>query len=147
MPTCGWPPGDPAAPAACTSRAIETATGNGEPFPRATADLHVGLAELDRELDDLTSAETHLETARILAERGSITENRHRWPMAMAQVRAARGDHEAAAQLLEEAASLYRHGFYPDVRPIAAMKVRLEIAAGDLEGGGDLGSGARAGRR
>ncbi len=114
-------------------QALEAATGSGEPFPRATADLHVGLAELDRELDDLTSAETHLETARILAERGSITENRHRWPMAMAQVRAARGDQEAATQLLEEAASLYRQGFYPDVRPIAAMKVRLQIAAGDLE--------------
>ena len=108
-------------------------TGNGEPYPRATADLHVGLAELDRELDDLASAEAHLETARVLAERGSITENRHRWPMAMAQVRAARGDHEAATRLLEEAAALYRHGFYPDVRPIAAMRARVHISAGDLD--------------
>jgi LuxR family maltose regulon positive regulatory protein len=113
-------------------QALVTATGNGEPFPRATADLHVGLAELDRELDDLTGAETHLETARILAERGSITENRHRMPMAMAQVRAARGDAEGATRLMEQAASLYRHGFYPDVRPIAAMQARLQIAAGDL---------------
>ena len=65
-------------------QALATATGDGEPYPRATADLHVGLAELDRELDDLASAEAHLETARVLAERGSITENRHRWPVAMA---------------------------------------------------------------
>ena len=75
-------------------QALRTATGNGEPYPRATADLHVGLAELDRELDDLASAEAHLETARVLAERASITENRHRWPVVMAQVRAARGDHD-----------------------------------------------------
>ena len=34
-------------------QALQTATGGGEPYPRATADLHVGLAELDRELDDL----------------------------------------------------------------------------------------------
>lgn len=114
-------------------RALETATAGGEPLPRATADLHVGLAELDRELDDLTSAETHLETARVLAEAGSITENRHRWPMAMAQVRAARGATEEAARLLEQAASLYRHGFYPDLRPIAALRARLQIAAGDLD--------------
>ncbi len=87
-------------------QALRTATGNGEPYPRATADLHVGLAELDRELDDLAGAEAHLETARILAERGSITENRHRWSVAMAQVRAARGDHEAAMQLLDQAAAL-----------------------------------------
>ena len=114
-------------------RALETATGNGEPYPRATADLHVGVAELDRELDDLTNAETHLNMARLLAERGSISENRHRWPMAMAQVRAARGDHEAATRLLEDAASLHRRGFYPDVRPIAAIQARLQIATGDLE--------------
>ena len=128
-------------------QALATATGNGEPYPRATADLHVGLAELDRELDDLASAETHLETARVLAERASITENRHRWPMVMGQVRAARGDHDTAIRLLDEAAALYRHGFYPDVRPIEAMKARVQISAGDLDVGGDVGSGARAGRR
>jgi LuxR family maltose regulon positive regulatory protein len=114
-------------------QALQTATGNGEPYPRATADLHVGLAELDRELDDLAGAEAHLETARVLAERGSITENRHRWPAAMAQVCAARADTDAAMQLLEQAAALYRHGFYPDVRPIDAMRARLQIATGDLE--------------
>ena len=113
-------------------QALQTAIANGEPYPRATADLHVGLAELDRELDALSSAETHLETARVLGERASITENRHRWPVAMAQVRAARGDHEAATRLLDQAAALYRHGFYPDVRPIEAMKARLQISTGDL---------------
>ena len=50
----------------------------------------------------------------------------------MAQVRAARGDYDAAMRLLEQAAALYRHGFYPDVRPIAAMKARVQISAGDL---------------
>ena len=34
-------------------RGLQRATQDGEPYPRATADLHVGLAELDRELDDL----------------------------------------------------------------------------------------------
>ena len=82
-------------------QALQTAIGNGEPYPRATADLHVGLAELDRELDDLSSAEAHLETARVLAERASITENRHRRPVVMAQVYAARGDHEAAMGSLD----------------------------------------------
>jgi ATP/maltotriose-dependent transcriptional regulator MalT len=112
--------------------ALRSATGTGEPYPRATADLHVGLAELDRELDDLTGAEAHLESARVLGERGSITENRHRWSLATAQVHAARGDHDAALRLLDRAESLYRRGFYPDVRPIAAMKARVRIAAGDL---------------
>jgi LuxR family transcriptional regulator, maltose regulon positive regulatory protein len=113
-------------------RALATATGAGEPYPRATADLHVGLAELDRELDDLVSAEAHLETARVLGERGSITENRHRWYVAMAQVRAATGDHATARQLLDQAEALYRPGSYPDLRPLAAMRARVYIAEGDL---------------
>jgi LuxR family maltose regulon positive regulatory protein len=113
-------------------QALLSATGNGEPYPRATADLHVGLAELDRELDDLTSAEAHLETARVLGERGSITENRHRWSVAMAQVRAAGGDYDTARHLLDQAETMYRRGFYPDIRPIAAMKTRVQIAEGDL---------------
>ena len=45
-----------------------------------------------------TSAEAHLETARVLGERASITENRHRWFVAMAQVRAAAGDFGTAAR-------------------------------------------------
>jgi LuxR family maltose regulon positive regulatory protein len=113
-------------------QALLTATGDGEPYPRATADLHVGLAELDRELGDLPGAEAHLETARVLRERGSITENRHRWSVAMAQVCATRGDYDSARHLLDEAETMYRRGFYPDIRPIAAMKARVQIAEGDL---------------
>ena len=112
-------------------QALQTAAAGGAPY-RATADLHVGLAELDRELDDLPSAEAHLESARVLGERASITENRHRWYVVMAQVRSAGGDYDTAASLLDQAAALYRPGFYVDVRPIAALKARVQIAAGDL---------------
>ena len=98
-------PAEPRPPAA-TSRRCGRRPSDGEPYPRATADLHVGLAELDRELDDLAGAEAHLETARVLGERASITENRHRWFVAMAQVRAARGDLDAAMQLLDQAEAL-----------------------------------------
>lgn len=114
-------------------QALVAATGGGEPYPRATADLHVGLAELDRERGDLAAAESHLDTARVLAERSSIPENRHRWYVAMAQVRATAGDHDAAAGLLDQAQRLYRPGFYPDVRPLAAMRARLDLLRGDVD--------------
>ena len=113
-------------------RALQTATEGGHPYVRATADLHVALAELDLELDELTGAEAHLETARILAERTSISENRHRWFVAMSQVRVAGGNYGTSINLLDQAEALYRHGFYPDVRPIGAMRARVQIAAGDL---------------
>ncbi|RZT07798.1 LuxR family maltose regulon positive regulatory protein [Kribbella sp. VKM Ac-2569] len=122
-------------------QALAAATRNGEPYPRVTADLHVGLAELDRELDDLAGAEEHLETSRILAEHGSITENRHRWHVAMAQVQVARGDFAAAVRLLDEAEELYWRGSYPELRPIAAMRARVHLAAGDLVAAGAWASG------
>jgi LuxR family maltose regulon positive regulatory protein len=51
----------------------------------------------------------------------------------MAQVRVATGDHAGARRLLAQAESLYRPGSYPDLRPIAAMRARVDIAAGDLD--------------
>ena len=113
-------------------QALVTATRGGEPYPRATADLHVGLAELDRELNDLVSAAAHLETARVLREHSTITENQYRWFVAAAQVRAAGGDHTAAVKLLDQAHALYRPGFYPELRPIAAMRARVQISIGTL---------------
>lgn len=50
----------------------------------------------------------------------------------MALVRAAAGDYDTAAGLLDEAEVLYRRGFYPDIRPIHATRARFQIAAGDL---------------
>jgi LuxR family maltose regulon positive regulatory protein len=73
----------------------------------------------------------------VLRERASITENQHRWYVAMAQVRAAGGDYDTAIRLLDQAETMYRRGFYPDVRPIAALKARIQIAGGDLSSAGE----------
>lgn len=114
-------------------RALATATANGEPYPRATPDLHVGLAELDVERNDLDGAQEHLEIAKALAERACITENRYHWFVAAAQVNLARGNHRVAFDLLDEAEQLYRPGVYPNIRPIPAMRARAHIAANDLQ--------------
>lgn len=114
-------------------QALATATSQGEPYPRATPDLHVGLAELACQRNDLEAAQAHLETARVLGERGSITENRHRWYLATAQAHASAGEHGDVDQLLDRAESLYRPGSYPDVRPIRALRARLHVMAGDLQ--------------
>jgi LuxR family transcriptional regulator, maltose regulon positive regulatory protein len=114
-------------------QALVRATAQGEPYPRATPDLHVGLAELDREGNDLTGAQAHLDLAKVLGEQASITEKRHQWFVASAHLRTATGDHAAALELLDRAHALYRPGSYPDIRPIAAIQARVHIAAGDLD--------------
>ncbi|MFL6134711.1 MAG: LuxR C-terminal-related transcriptional regulator [Nocardioidaceae bacterium] len=118
---------------ALLEQALRTATAAGEPYPRATADLHTGLAELALERNDLAEADEELATAAALAERASITENRHRWPTVMAWLCAARGEYADALHQLDEAADRYRPGFYPDLRPIAAMRARVQLASGDLD--------------
>jgi LuxR family maltose regulon positive regulatory protein len=116
-------------------RALQLAEAQGE--PRATADLHVGLSEIDREVGDLGSARRHLETAAALDERASTTENRHRWFVAMGRLVDAEGDPESAIDLLDQAEQLYLRGFFPDVRPIPAIKARVRIAQGQLSEAAD----------
>ena len=125
--------GRPSQARALCEQALTIATANGEPYPRATADLHTWLADLALGRNDLAEAEDELATAAVLAERASITENQHHWPTVAAGVRAARGEYNQALQLLDEAARLYRPGFYPDLRPLAAVRARVHIAKGDLD--------------
>ncbi|WP_242511680.1 LuxR C-terminal-related transcriptional regulator [Pengzhenrongella frigida] len=112
--------------------ALQVAQARGEPILRATPDLHVGLSELDLEAGDLAGAGRHLETAAAFDQRASMTESRYRWFVAMGRVAAAEGDPERALALLDQAERLYLRGFFPDVRPIAAIKARVWIAQGEL---------------
>ena len=114
-------------------QALASATAKGEPYPRATPDLHVGLAELDLERNDLKSAQEHLETAQVLGKRTSITENRYRWFAVSAHLHLAHGNHSVAMNLLNEAQELYLPGAYPEIRPIHAMRARAHIRAGQLD--------------
>ncbi len=115
----------------CT-RALARAEAQGVGVARATAELHVGLSEMDVEAGDLESARRHLELAAALADRTPINESRFRWFVAKALLARADGDPDGAVSLLDQAAERYRPGFFPDVRPIAAIKARIWIAQGKL---------------
>jgi LuxR family maltose regulon positive regulatory protein len=119
-------------------RALQVCEAHGEPVLRSTPDLHVGLSEIDYEVGDLEAARRHLERAAALGEGAAMTESRYRWFVAMGRVADAEGDPQEAITLLDKAQQLYRPGFFPDVRPIAAMKARVWIAQGKLSEAADL---------
>lgn len=117
--------------------ALNTALAQGVSAERATAELHVALGELDCEAGDHAGARQHLEAATALQEHAPLNESRYRWFVASAMLARAEGKPEQALDLLERAEPLYRRGFFPDVRPIPALKARIWISRGRLLDAGD----------
>jgi LuxR family maltose regulon positive regulatory protein len=117
--------------------ALQVAEAQGDSVARAAAALHVGVSEIDREVGDLESATGHLERASALGARAAMAESRYRWFVATSRVADAEGDPQQAITLLDRAEELYLPGFFPDVRPIAAMRARVWISRGDLRRAAD----------
>jgi LuxR family maltose regulon positive regulatory protein len=113
-------------------RGMALAAAQAAPSLRGVPDIHVGISELFRERNDLTVARQHLLLSEELGERAGLAQNAYRWRVAMARVREAEGDLDAALELLDEAERLYASDYYPNVRPIPAMKARVWTAQGRL---------------
>ncbi|MDT4922472.1 MAG: hypothetical protein QOG01_185 [Pseudonocardiales bacterium] len=111
-------------------QALQRASAQGGPALRGTADMHVGISELHRERDDLPAATQQLLRSQELGEHLGMPQNRYRWRVAMARIREAEGDLDGALNLLDEAERLYVSDFFPNVRPIPAMKARVQVAQG-----------------
>ncbi len=112
--------------------ALQLATAQGDPVLRGTADLYVGMSELERERNDLHAATQDLLRSKELGERTGLPQNRCRWCVAMARTLEAQGDLDGALELLDEAERLYVSDFSPNVRPVAALKARVWVAQGRL---------------
>ncbi len=113
-------------------QALQRAAGQGGPMPPPAAELYVGLSDLCYEHGDLDRAARYLQKSKELSEHGGISEHRHRWHVAMARIKQARGDLDGALDLLDEAQRLYVRSPAPDVRPVAAVRTRLLVRQGRL---------------
>jgi LuxR family maltose regulon positive regulatory protein len=90
------------------------------------------MSELHRERDDLPAATRQLLRSQELGEHTGLPQNRYRWRVAMARIREAEGDLGGALDLLNEAERLYVGDFFPNVRPVPALRARVRIAQGEL---------------
>jgi LuxR family transcriptional regulator, maltose regulon positive regulatory protein len=113
--------------------ALAHAGALGGPMLRGTADMYVGMSEICRERDDLSTALQHLRHSRELGEHLGLPQNPYRWRVAMARVRETEGDLRGALELLNDAERVYRGDFFPNVRPIPAVRARVKIAQGSVD--------------
>lgn len=114
--------------------ALRLADARGESMLRSSTELHVGLSEICRQVGDLAGARNHLEAAAVFVERGPMTESRYRWFLARGLVALDEGNPDRAIGYLDQAEQLFRPGFFPDVRPIPAIKARVWVRQGNLSG-------------
>jgi ATP/maltotriose-dependent transcriptional regulator MalT/DNA-binding SARP family transcriptional activator len=113
-------------------QALLRASEQDGPVLRGTADMHVGMSEVHREYDDLQAATQQLLRSQELGEANGLPQNRYRWRVAMARIRQAEGDLGGALDLLNEAERVYVADFFPNVRPVPALRARAWIAQGRL---------------
>ena len=113
-------------------QALRRASEQDGPVLRGTADMYVGMSEVHREYDDLQAATQQLLRSQELGEALGLPQNRYRWRVAMARVRQAEGDLGGALDLLNEAERVYVADFFPNVRPVPALRARAWIAQGRL---------------
>jgi LuxR family maltose regulon positive regulatory protein len=114
-------------------RALQVAMERGTPALRGTADMYVGMSELERERNDLNAATQYLMKSKEMGELAGFPQNRYRWRVAMARIQEAQGNLHGALDLLDEAERLYMRDFSPNVHPIAARKTRVWLAQGKLD--------------
>jgi LuxR family maltose regulon positive regulatory protein len=113
-------------------QALRRASEQDGPVLRGTADMYVGMSEVYRERDNLPAATQQLRRSQELGEHLGLPQNRYRWRVAMARVRQAEGDLDGALDLLNEAERVYVGDFFPNVRPVPALRARVWIAQGRL---------------
>ena len=113
-------------------RSLELAERQDGSVLRGMADLYVGLSELQCEQGNLDAARQRLLTSKALGDRAVLPELRYRSCIAEARIQEAKGDLDGALGLLDQAERHYVSTPVCDVRPTAALKVRVWLAQGRL---------------
>jgi LuxR family maltose regulon positive regulatory protein len=99
-----------------------------QPPLRGVADMHTGLADIAYQRGHLDHAREHLEAGRRMGDESAFPRDPYRSRVVRARVLQAEGDVDGAIALLDEAERLYLSEYSPDVRPVAAVRARMQIA-------------------
>ncbi len=110
--------------------AAQFAEQQGAPVLRGTVDMYAGMSEIHRERNDLNAAMQYLLRSKELGAQIGLPQNPYRWWVAMSRIREAQGDLDGALEALQKAERLYVGGFFPNVRPVPALRARVWVTQG-----------------
>jgi len=102
------------------------------PTLRGTADMHIGLSEVLREMGDHVGAREQLDRSAALGEHFGLPQHPYRSRLALARLRVAEGDMAEAVHLLDDAELVYATDFSPAIHPIPAVRAGLLADHGNL---------------
>ena len=113
--------------------ALALGTDDGRPVARGVADTHASLCLLHLERGDLITAEAHMDMSLELADAFGLPQHPYRSRLAEALLLIAQGRLQEAVVPLTEAERRYVSDFFPNVRPLGAVKARLHLRLGQLD--------------
>ena len=111
-------------------RALQLALAEPGTVIRGTADMYVGLSQIACERGDLQAATRYLLRGKELGESIGLPQNAYRWRVVMARIQQSQGDTTGALALLDEADRVYLGDFFPNVRPVPALRARVLATQG-----------------
>ena len=113
-------------------RGLALGTSGSGAALRGTADMHVGLSDVLREMGDLDGAREHVRRGTELGEHNGLPQYPYRSRLVMARLCVADGDIDGARGLLDQAEQLYATDFSPSIRPIPAVRAGMLADRGYL---------------
>ena len=111
--------------------ALQAASESGAGVAGLAA-VRAELSDIHRERNDLDAAAAQLRRSLELASQAGLP-HEHRRYVAAAQARAGDGDLVAALDLLDEASRVHVNDFFPAIRPIDALRARVQVRSGRLD--------------
>lgn len=115
------------------TEAQDVALALGDPAPRGTAEIYLGLAELSCEQGDLSAADAFMEQSWALGEQAALPDWQYRVRVGQARLADIRGDFDGALSLLDQAEGYYFRSPVPLLRPFAAQRARIRLRQGHLD--------------
>ena len=115
-------------------QSLQLAKEQGDPVLPGTPELYLALSEVHYEQGDLAAAKQRWLSGETLRQQASLSGAKFLWRVVQARLTAAEGDMETALDQLHQAEQLYYKAPMPvpNVRPIAALKVRWWLQQGRL---------------